>query len=181
MTTNNAISELPPPFFLCCSQKLFFWLCEICMSLCPKAQIIVWTRAFYWQRTIFFSLFYCLPKKEQKNSLRVKQQLGKTNWKNCLFMNLPDIHIFHFMSPPDLWYLNYIEGELLRHVCVCVHGNLHIVLWSKWPRKVMVSWTVHWLGTVQVWHKKRQTLTQFWWIFLFCYLLMEPFLVPFNR
>lgn len=37
----------------------------------------------------------------------MKQQLGKMNWnwKLCLFINLPDTHILHFMSPPDLWYL----------------------------------------------------------------------------
>lgn len=102
-----------------------------------------------------FSLFYCLPKKriKKKKRLRVKQQLGKMNWKNCRFMNLPDIHIFHFMSPPDLWYLVFsIDSEL--HHQVCVHGNLHIVLWSKWPRKVIVPRTVHWLCTVQVWNQK---------------------------
>lgn len=36
--------------------------------------------------------------------------------QNGLFMNLPGINMFHFMSPPDLWYSNST-----RCVCVCIH------------------------------------------------------------
>lgn len=120
MTTNNAISELPPLFFLYCSQKLFFWLCEICMSLCPKAQIIVWTCAFYWQRTIFFSLFYCLPKKKNKKTVwgwsnNLERRTGKIV---CLWTCLTFIYFIScLLQISGIWIILMVSSTTM---CACV-------------------------------------------------------------
>lgn len=149
VTTNNAISELPPPFFLYCSQKLFFWLCEICMSLRPKSWDYCLDSCFFTDRELFFFLFFSLsPKKRTK-----KQFEGEaTTWKDeleKLSVYEPAWHSyisFHVSSRSLVFELYWWWAP---PPCVFT-ATFAFLLWSKWPRKVMVTWTVRWLGRVQV-------------------------------
>lgn len=83
MTTNNAISELPPPFFYIVPKNSFFFSDYVkfaCHSV-QKAQIIVWIRAFLLTENYFLFLFFSLsPKKRTK-----KQFEGEaTTWRDEL-------------------------------------------------------------------------------------------------
>lgn len=180
VTTNNAISELPPSFFLYCSQKLFFWLCEICMSLCPESQIIVWNHSFYWQRTIFSSIFYCLLKKNKKTVWGWSNNLERSTGKMvCLWTCLTFIYFIScLLQISGIWIILMVSSTTM---CACVQGNLRIVLWSKWPRKVMVPWTVHWPCAVQVWNKKRETLDSFFLHSLLFLFISGSFLGSFLK